>query len=1182
DGALINQSTLFILFREEFGGFQADDEAAGFAAYGMMLLHREPADIDPTDANGDTVPDAYQGSAVDLDRPEPEGLLAVACSADLVTEALGVGARLTAATADNLAVALLDGIRPGQAARVLDADTDEQPHYLCVDTGLIDGGPDNGTPHGLPSLNNNACGRRNGVCEDGGNASAVVNAVRDDEVQIRCALGTDLDDCGPRFQDDRDLRAGCPEGSEVRYFTVDSTVLSQADIADLPCQRDGTCAETLRQWQANRGVIMQSPARWTCSDPNRVYCSDDRANLREGKTFYAQADEVAVFEPLQPAIEAAFRYKTRFQSREGRDIGFAPQICDPSVDDVPYCYDPAAIEALRDRVDCLVALFQHYNLGAAVRPRVLQTLRGAFASTAEFMPQLGYEVSREGFERLHAELLIMLGDEALTRAFASRFDLAGQNAAAFPGAALEAGGFDLAGQAGFEMYSLYQAAQLYQEALDRFYSLSPVVWQALTGPAGDNFIQAETATTWFDRLTRASTQKTRAWSEIARRYQGFNRPDLARAVIERAYTAGYLESVVMARMLTAVVEAVAVEDETQVKAIMEAAQGRYRIALLEMRTLYATLTDAVTVFGVRPDEVPLPALDSADYRQSNAFEALLRRAEAKAQVAELRETRALESTRAFDTDTQRFQSELVNIRTTHENQLTDICGVFEGDDGVVYPAIAYYAERSAATRDFGDPCGAVGNGRLHDTRAEFETLQLDLRKVVVQMENVLATVEIERDRASTQCGLRFELADFTFEQAGRSLNLRDEIADIRFVIDRADRALGHVGSILNYGFTPQAAIYTVAAAAVEVGNAFGEQAIIEKERALGEIERETARWQTQQQCDVLTVDSNARVAETLLRLRELELEELRLEILINQALSTAQSLRNQALRLQQQQARAEQLALDVEAARNDPNVRIFRNDAILNADIAFDDAMREAYRATRVLEYYTGQSYADTERLFFIRLVERGDDNLNNYLADLSNAFYAFEEEFGLPDNRVLQLSLKDDILKVPYYDEAGLPLDAGARTARMHAALRDPKWLDRNGFVTLPFDTGLEALSPITRNHKILYVEAEIIASDFGDHLGRLYLRQSGTGVIQGTDDTLNYYRLPATTAVINPFFNGSRFFDPTVYKNYRLRDRPLVNTAWDLVINTRSEAVNEDLDLQSLTDLRLFVYYTDFSGGL
>jgi hypothetical protein len=50
-------------------------------------------------------------------------------------------------------------------------------------------------------------------------------------------------------------------------------------------------------------------------------------------------------------------------------------------------------------------------------------------------------------------------------------------------------------------------------------------------------------------------------------------------------------------------------------------------------------------------------------------------------------------------------------------------------------------------------------------------------------------------------------------------------------------------------------------------------------------------------------------------------------------------------------------------------------------------------------------------------------------------------------------------------------------------------------------------------------------------------------------------------------------------VYKNRRLRDMPLVNTGWELVINQRDEKANQDVNLQSLDDICLYVYYTDFT---
>ena len=59
---------------------------------------------------------------------------------------------------------------------------------------------------------------------------------------------------------------------------------------------------------------------------------------------------------------------------------------------------------------------------------------------------------------------------------------------------------------------------------------------------------------------------------------------------------------------------------------------------------------------------------------------------------------------------------------------------------------------------------------------------------------------------------------------------------------------------------------------------------------------------------------------------------------------------------------------------------------------------------------------------------------------------------------------------------------------------------------------------------------------------------------------------------------FNGTATFTNDVYDNTLLRDRPLVNNQWQLVINAKDEAVNRDIDLKSLTDIKLIIYYTDF----
>ena len=79
-----------------------------------------------------------------------------------------------------------------------------------------------------------------------------------------------------------------------------------------------------------------------------------------------------------------------------------------------------------------------------------------------------------------------------------------------------------------------------------------------------------------------------------------------------------------------------------------------------------------------------------------------------------------------------------------------------------------------------------------------------------------------------------------------------------------------------------------------------------------------------------------------------------------------------------------------------------------------------------------------------------------------------------------------------------------------------------------------------------------------------------------KGINESDMILSLDPTTAVIDPFFNGTRVFPPDVYRNDRMRDLPYLSTHWQLLFNQVDEETNQDIDLNALTDIRLFVYYT------
>jgi len=529
DGALVNQDVLYLIVREHFeDSFLGAGDSAGFSAYGLVALKRSNAQLS-SDAFAGTKQTETRDSKVTLGSD-------VACSPDLLEQITGSKELPTSGNADPIAGTLLDGIANSSNAVELDdthRNTDPKHpdpsqvqshiHYFCHDTGLFDqGAMTNGTAAECP----------------GGSAVTYFYhpGLTDSDVKkLACQTA-----------------GSCPNNLPTR---------ATADDPD-GCPKPGRCDAVLASYKADPAVIMDPI--WRCTDPNAALCSSHRTDLRGEKTFYDPNDPankgVAVFVPLVPAIDDAFRYKTQFQNRQGTSIGFAPQICVPDSDAVPYCYDSSGIEDIEGRVNCLAYLYAQsldsngqVSLGHSMLSRVESYLTANFSYTQQTDPNQSLPITHDGFEKLNAELLVMLGDDAYTKAFQARFDLANSELVSFEGSKFEPNGIDLAGVAGYEMYTLYQAAQYYQLALDRFYSLSPIIWKSVSAGGTDNVITQETVVSYFERLMRASTQKSRAWSKIGKRYQSFNRPDLARFVVERAYTSAYLESIVLSRLMQSIV-----------------------------------------------------------------------------------------------------------------------------------------------------------------------------------------------------------------------------------------------------------------------------------------------------------------------------------------------------------------------------------------------------------------------------------------------------------------------------------------------------------------------------------------------------------------------------------------------------------------------------------------------------
>lgn len=187
---------------------------------------------------------------------------------------------------------------------------------------------------------------------------------------------------------------------------------------------------------------------------------------------------------------------------------------------------------------------------------------------------------------------------------------------------------------------------------------------------------------------------------------------------------------------------------------------------------------------------------------------------------------------------------------------------------------------------------------------------------------------------------------------------------------------------------------------------------------------------------------------------------------------------------------------------------------MINAEVAFDAAIREAIRTTLVFEYYTSQSYAHRGDLFLTWLASRGQYNLDNDMNDLNNAFFEFEQEFGLPNLRVQVLSMRDDMLNIARTAPDGRPYTLAERIGMLRETLLNRPCSTATATRPCRSRRASNRLPGHAKSQDPVHRGRDQNADRAGDAVARLYLTQGGTSVVDSVRDEKLYYRFPELTA--------------------------------------------------------------------
>jgi uncharacterized Zn-finger protein len=462
-----------------------------------------------------------------------------------------------------------------------------------------------------------------------------------------------------------------------------------------------------------------------------------------------------------------------------------------------------------------------------------------------------------------------------------------------------------------------------------------------------------------------------------------------------------------------------------------------------------------------------------------------------------------------------------------------------------------------------------------------------LEEKVEQIQNQVAHME-------ASCEDIYHFGKALKDNAVGQMSLEHTIAECNRTIEKAGQVCGGIsstaGAMANMSAGTSINIGAVGAS-IAIGSASSVQAVITHEThkeirttesSLRDARGAEMRLQTDKECKMLTNEGEKQIRDILVGMESARIEVAqalqRLEIQGQKVASEQQG----ATRLLAELHEMRELTINKAAARNNPNFRIYRDDNVRNAEIAFKKVLAEAYKATLVFEYYTSQTYAFRNELLLARMINYGEYNLQNYIYDLEDAFWEFEDYFGVPELRVLPLSLKNDIFPGMRVAPGGKPYSE----REMEDSVED--WLkyslNEDGTARVSFQIGPEHISPNTRVHKISYVEAcvEKQTAAAAQH-PRIYLDMNGTSSIWGLGErsTSNFYSFGSRPSVVTArWCSGSDYsWDQKIFQSQKYTQRPLFNTEWELSINFTTEPANKIYRPEDFDDLKLFFYYYEYT---
>ncbi len=520
------------------------------------------------------------------------------------------------------------------------------------------------------------------------------------------------------------------------------------------------------------------------------------------------------------------------------------------------------------------------------------------------------------------------------------------------------------------------------------------------------------------------------------------------------------------------------------------------------------------------------------------------------------EAEAQAATRAFDTNVDAMESQVLELAIVSQSRLAALCG--NGYDG----------------SDIAECRG----GAVAAARRAMDVQQQQIRIAQTRILSHEERIEVMEDRIEAIESIRGNSLEF-ISATGERLNR------IRRKQRRTSRWSGIFNAALNVGTAIATGNYIQAGVSAITGGVGIYSADLQAK--LGNEREELLQTQ---QLVLAGADYAVESINMAGQLKELEIQSGQLNeelILATLSLLTGaqriDTLVEEVIRVGQEHAL--RTARVAGSLANDPMFRVLRNQAVAKAIEKKERALEGIYQAARAFEFEVNSPFAAIES--DLVSAKRASD-ISDLVVCMNNQWGLFRETFSSPQTFSDEISLREDVFGITgeKKDEVTGQILSPAEQFRLR--LLNPQNRTTSGGVSLRFATSVSPGNGLWSsgvcNDQIASISVKILGNGLGDDQARVRITQGQALLMRSCEtvrndednDIIHHYQLPESES--NEVSAGVNVYPADA--DFQFFGRPVGASEWVLELPSGNETpTNSDIDVTKIEDIVLRVNHRAIS---